>query len=39
MKKLDTFKERRAFRQWLEEHGTKTEGIWLCFGKKGARLP
>lgn len=35
MKKLDTFEERRDFRRWLEEYGTKTEVVWLCFGKKG----
>ena len=34
MKKLDTLKERRNFRRWLEEHVTKTQG-GLCFGKKG----
>lgn len=35
MEKLDIFKERREFHRQLEEHGTKTEEIWLCFGKKG----
>ncbi|MEO1780535.1 hypothetical protein BAU18_000074 [Enterococcus diestrammenae] len=39
MEKLDTFKERRAFRQWLEEHGTKTEGGGFVLAKKGAQLP
>ena len=34
MEKLDTFKERREFQRWLEEHTTKTEG-GLCFCKKG----
>lgn len=39
MEKLDTFKERREFQRWLEEHTTKTEGGALFLQKRGGRLP
>ncbi|MGI6152946.1 MAG: YdeI/OmpD-associated family protein [Christensenellaceae bacterium] len=28
------FCDRTAFREWLEENGADSEGIWLLFGKK-----
>lgn len=30
-----TFSDRAAFRTWLTENGTQSEGVWLLFGKKG----
>jgi len=35
MKKVLTFTDRQAFREWLGKHGTASDGIWLLFGKKG----
>lgn len=30
-----TFSDRQAFREWLAQHGSDHEGVWLVFGKKG----
>jgi uncharacterized protein YdeI (YjbR/CyaY-like superfamily) len=30
------FKDRRAFRKWLKEHGADETGLWLVLYKKGA---
>ncbi len=30
-----TFDNREAFRQWLQEHGQHSGGVWLLFGKSG----
>ncbi|HPT22871.1 MAG TPA: YdeI/OmpD-associated family protein [Bacteroidales bacterium] len=35
MDKTLTFTDRQAFRKWLGEFGTESDGIWLLFGKKG----
>lgn len=35
MDKILTFADRQAFREWLGKYGTKSDGIWLRFGKKG----
>lgn len=35
MDSLLTFPNRAAFHAWLEENGRTSEGVWLCFGKKG----
>ena len=35
MNKILTFTDRQAFREWLGEHGTASDGIWLLFSKKG----
>lgn len=35
MEKLDTFKERRDFQRWLEDHSTKTEEGALFWQKRG----
>ncbi len=35
MNDILTFADRAAFRSWLEQNGTSSEGIWLIFGKKG----
>ena len=29
-----TFANRQAFREWLGQHGTESEGIWIIFNKK-----
>lgn len=29
------FLTRELFRQWLEEHGESSDGVWLLFGKSG----
>ncbi len=29
------FFDKSAFRAWLEQNGTSSDGIWLLFGKKG----
>lgn len=29
------FPSREAFRQWLRDNGTVSEGVWLLFGKRG----
>jgi len=34
MDKILTFTSRQAFREWLGEFGTESEGVWLLFGKK-----
>jgi uncharacterized protein YdeI (YjbR/CyaY-like superfamily) len=31
-----TFKNRAAFRKWLEKNRTREDGLWLVFGKNGA---
>jgi uncharacterized protein YdeI (YjbR/CyaY-like superfamily) len=33
MDKFFTFPDRKAFREWLSKNGTKSDGIWLLFGK------
>ena len=30
-----TFASREAFRQWLQEHGQLSGGVWLLLGKSG----
>jgi len=35
MGKILTFTDRQAFREWLGKYGTKSDGVWLLFGKKG----
>ena len=34
MSEILEFFNRAAFREWLHEHGTTSEGVWLLFGKK-----
>lgn len=29
------FRDRAAFRAWLEAHGAESDGVWVRFGKKG----
>jgi len=33
-KKILTFTDRQAFREWLGKYGAESDGIWLLFGKK-----
>jgi uncharacterized protein YdeI (YjbR/CyaY-like superfamily) len=35
MDKILTFTDRQAFRDWLGQHGTESDGVWLLFSKKG----
>jgi uncharacterized protein YdeI (YjbR/CyaY-like superfamily) len=35
MDQVLTFADRQAFREWLGKYGTKSDGVWLLFGKKG----
>jgi uncharacterized protein YdeI (YjbR/CyaY-like superfamily) len=35
MNKILKFTDRQAFREWLGKYGTKSDGIWLLFSKKG----
>lgn len=35
MNDILVFSDRMAFRTWLENNGTSSEGVWLLFGKKG----
>jgi uncharacterized protein YdeI (YjbR/CyaY-like superfamily) len=35
MGKVLTFTDKQAFREWLGTYGTKSDGIWLLFSKKG----
>jgi uncharacterized protein YdeI (YjbR/CyaY-like superfamily) len=35
MGKVLTFADKQAFREWLGTYGTKSDGIWLLFSKKG----
>lgn len=35
MKKILTFTDRQAFREWLGKYGTESDGVWLLFSKKG----
>lgn len=35
MKGVLEFANRAVFRDWLEEYGMDSEGVWLLFGKKG----
>jgi len=35
MDKILKFTDRQAFREWLGQHGTESDGIWLLFSKKG----
>lgn len=38
MNKLLTFTNRQSFREWLGQHGTESEGIWLRFGKNSTLI-
>ncbi|MDD3431874.1 MAG: hypothetical protein PHF38_07595 [Bacteroidales bacterium] len=33
--KILTFSNKKAFREWLGKNGTKSDGVWLLFSKKG----
>lgn len=35
MSEILVFPNKAAFREWLHENGTSSEGVWLLFGKKG----
>lgn len=35
MDKILTFVNRNAFREWLSKYGSKSDGVWLLFRKKG----
>lgn len=35
MNKILTFSDRQAFRGWLGQYGTESDGVWLLFDKKG----
>ncbi|HOI79633.1 MAG TPA: YdeI/OmpD-associated family protein [Petrimonas sp.] len=35
MDKILTFADRQAFREWLGQNGTESDGLWLRFSKKG----
>lgn len=35
MDKTLTFIDRQAFREWLDQYGTESPGVWLLFSKKG----
>jgi uncharacterized protein YdeI (YjbR/CyaY-like superfamily) len=35
MDKILTFTDRQAFREWLDQYGTESDGVWLLFCKKG----
>jgi uncharacterized protein YdeI (YjbR/CyaY-like superfamily) len=35
MDKILTFTDKQAFREWLGKYGTKSDGVWLLFSKKG----
>lgn len=32
------FSDRMAFRAWLDENSTSSDGVWLLFGKKGGPI-
>ena len=38
MNNLLEFKDRSSFRDWLDENGTTSGGVWLVFGKKGGPI-
>ncbi|WP_318786453.1 YdeI/OmpD-associated family protein [Methanimicrococcus hacksteinii] len=38
MSEILEFSNRAIFREWLQENGTNSEGVWLLFGKKGGPL-
>ncbi len=35
MEECLVFPNRMAFREWLQENGARSRGVWLLFGKKG----
>ncbi len=35
MGELMEFADREAFRKWLTNHCTSSDGVWLLFGKAG----
>lgn len=35
MSKELVFANKETFKEWLSEHGTDSDGVWLIFGKKG----
>lgn len=35
MDEILKFPDRATFREWLNQHGTDSDGVWLLFGKKG----
>ncbi len=38
MNEIMAFPNREAFREWLNEYGKTSDGIWLLFGKKGGPI-